>query len=211
MTTIFSAHVYVSSDDPGLGYAGSGVLDVALGGVIPCPRHSTLYMSVHSLNIPIPNAGGAFIPHRMKVMTGSPTTGRIADNVSNCLLMINPIDYLVETPGLFSSISYRSPSSETTAVQLLSSNIAAFRLSLTDGAERPYVPSFPFDICIRIEIIRNYTAETLAQINVLVEGQRLLLYQNHLTNKLEDRFTTLQTPGDIYAPEDNGIQNTGDN
>jgi hypothetical protein len=210
MTTVYSSVVYVSSDDPGIGYAGNGVLDVSLGGNIPSPRHSTLYMSVQSLNIPIPNAGGGFIPHRLRVHTACPTTGRVADNVSNCLLMINPIDYLVETPGLFSSISYRTSAPSGICVQLLSSTISAFRLALTDGSDKPFTPSFPFDICIRIEIVRNYPAESLAQLNVLVEGQRLLLYQNHLTNKLEDSTRTLQTPGDIFAPEDNEVVNGGD-
>lgn len=211
MTTVYSTLVYVSSDDPGLGYASNGMLDVMLGEVIPSPRHSTLYMSVHSLNIPIPNSGGAFIPHRLKVNTAVPTTGRKADNVSNCVLMINPVDYLVETPGVFSSISYRAPQAATTGTQLLSSNLNSFRLFLTDGSDRPYIPSLPFDFCIRLEVVRNYEAETLVQLNVLVEGQRLLLYQNHLSNKLEDPQTTLQSAGDIYAPEDNEAQNTGEN
>jgi hypothetical protein len=80
---------------------------------------------------------------------------------------------------------------------------------LTDSADNPYVPQRPFDIVLKVEVVRNYQAELLEQINKLVVGQRLLLLKEGLNNPLNDSAEEQETDHlpktEIYGPGQNDL------
>lgn len=208
MTTIYTTFIYLDSIDPSIDDgAGAGKLYVKLMEPIPIKRHSSLIVSVHSMDIPVPNSSETFIPRKIRVKCSTPSTAQSPTGYNNTILQIYSAMQLVSMPGDFSLVSYRDSYSSGTGVQLLDPYLAYFVIYLTDDQDQPYVPTIPFDIVLKVEVVRNYQAEHLEQLNKVVAGVNLLLLQQDLKNPLDDdpeeQEQTYLTQGEIYGPIDN--------
>lgn len=205
MTTVYKTFIHLDSIDPDIDdAAGAGVLNVKLIEPVPVIRHSSLFVSVYALNIPVPNQTGVFVPDTIRIKCSTPTTAQDDSGYNGVLLQLYPAMHMVSIPGDFSVISYRDAYNTGPGVQLLDPYLAFLRLYLVDGSDNPYVPQRPFDIVLKVEVIRNYQAEILEQINKLVVGQRLLLLKAGLTNPINDSAEEQETDHlaatDIYGP-----------
>lgn len=207
MTTIYTTYIYLDDVDPTLeDGAGYGKFFVKLMEPLPTKRHSSLYVSVHSMDIPIPNQAGSFIPRKLRVKCDTPSVAQDPDTYNNTLLQLYTGPNILALPGDFSLVSFRDSSSSGTSVQVLDSQMQYFVIYLTDTEDRLYIPPLPFDIVLKIELVRNLQAEHLEQLNKLVSGINLLLLHNHITNPLDDdpseQAETNQTSAQIYGPLD---------
>lgn len=205
MTTVYTSFIYLDSRDPSInnGNVLTPTLHVRLSEAIPVPRHSVVFLSVHSLNIPIANSTSTFVPIELRVTCGAPSTVQSSNNFMGCLASIQIAQHIAYCPGLFSTIVYNNQDTTQAGVQLLDPLLNAFSLSLTDGSNKLFLPSFPYNVALRVEVKRNYQAEQVEQLNKLVAGQRLLLYQQHLVNYLDvaDK-DPIEVDQDIYQPGD---------
>lgn len=207
---LYRTFVYLDSIDPDIDdAAGAGRLNVRLMKNFPTSVHSSVLVSVHSIDIPVPNDASQFIPHKIRIKCTSPTAAQSDSAYNDCLLQIYTAMHCIPLPGDFSVISYRDVDGASTPVQVLDSQLANIALYITDGYDQPYVPPRPFDIVLKLELHRNYQAELLEQINKVVAGQDLLLLQQHLQNPLTDsaqeKKLTYLAPGEIYGPADQAL------
>jgi hypothetical protein len=208
MTTIFTTFVYLDAVDPTKDNgAGLGRVLVKLFEPLPTKRHTNILISVHSVDLPIPNTSNVFVPRKLRINCSTPSVAQSPTTYNNTLLQLYTAQHLLAIPGDFSTISYRDSSSSGTAVTLLDGQLQCFVIYFSDVQDKLFVPPLPFDIVLKIELVRSFEAELLEQINKLVAGQNLLLLHQHLTNPLETTNTayseTYQQQGDIYGPIDN--------
>lgn len=205
MTTIYTTFVYLNDIDTTIeDGSGYGKYFVKLLESLPVRRHSSLKVSVHSIDIPIPNKSGSYFPRKIRVKCSTPSLAQDPKTYNNTLLQLYTGQHFTQLPGDFSLISFRDSTSSGTAVQVLDGHLQSFDIYLTDSQDNTYIPLLPFDLVLKIEVIRNYEAEHLEQLNKLVSSQNLLLLHNNLTNPLEQteeqRSETYQTAGDLYGP-----------
>jgi len=206
MSVVYRTFKYVDSIDPDQTFRKTGNVNISMMD-LPGVMHSSTYISVHSIDIPIPNRAGYKIPRQLRVYCSTPTTAQGEDGYNNVLLQIYPAMHVVSIPGAFSVISYRDLNSgSSTALQVLDPQFSSLRLTLTDGSDNLFVPEFPLDIILKIELIRNYEAEQLEQLVQLVRKQELALVQKDLL--LQSKLNrappvTYASADDIYGPLDN--------
>lgn len=209
-TLLYRTFVYLDSVDPDIDDSvGAGRINVNLMNDIPGSVHSSVLVSVHSMDVPVPNTSTDLIPHKIRVKCSNPTSAQSDSSYNDCLLQMYTAMHCIPLPGDFSVISYRDVDGTSTPLQLLDNQLSNLALYITDGYDRPYVPPRPFDIVLKVELHRNYLAELLEQINKVVAGQELLLIRQDLQNPLHDtdqeRKLTYLAPADIYGPADQPI------
>jgi len=205
MTVVYRTFKYVDSIDPQQTLWINGNVNISLMD-LPGVMHSSTYISVHAIDIPIPNRVGYTVPRQLKVFCSTPTTAQGEDGYNGVLLQIYPAMHVTSIPGAFSVISYRDFNcGDSTALQVLDPQFSSLRLTLTDGNDQLFVPEYAFDIILKIELVRNYEAEQLEQLVQLVRKQELSLVQQDLLlrGKLQAPPTTYATADDIYGPLDN--------
>lgn len=206
MTTVHTTFVYLDSADNSIndGSQISYMLGVKLAEPIPIPRHSMLFLTMHALNIPVANTPTTFLPFEIKVGCATPSNTQSSSDVSGTLLSIPVSQYIQYCPGVFSAISYRSNDNDGCGVQILDPALNYFQLILTDGLNNPYQPSYHYTITLKFEVKRNYEAEQVELLRQLLWGQRLLLHQQHLVNKIDAGIESSfnEAAQELYQPGD---------